>query len=135
MEETTAEKEKPAVHPSHRADDPPDRDLRWRQFKERNPRLRMAIIIGTVALMVVLVLVWRYLSSYEATDDAQIDGHLTSVSARVAGHVQKLLVEDNQYVTTGTPLVEIDPKDLQVAVERARANYADAVASLKSAQV
>jgi membrane fusion protein (multidrug efflux system) len=49
--------------------------------------------------------------------------------------VQKLLVEDNQYVTTGTPLLEIDPKDLQVAVERARANYADAVASLKGAQV
>ncbi|HEX4486099.1 MAG TPA: HlyD family secretion protein [Terriglobales bacterium] len=137
MAQTTdiPEKEQPAQHPSHRPEDPPDRDLKWRQFTKRNPRLRMFAIVGTVALLVVLVLVWRYLSSYEGTDDAQIDGHLTSVSARVSGHVQKLLVEDNQYVTTGTPLLEIDPKDLQVAVERARANYADAVASLKGAQV
>lgn len=138
MEQTTTDapvSERPAEHPSHRADDPPDRDLRWRQFKERNPRLRMAIIIGTVALLVVLVLVWRYLSSYESTDDAQIDGHLTSVSARVSGHVQKLLVQDNQFVNAGTPLLEIDSKDYQVAVERARASYADAVAGAKGAQV
>lgn len=138
MEQTTTDapvSERPAEHPSHRADDPPDRDLRWRQFKERNPRLRMAIIIGTVALLVVLVLVWRYLSSYESTDDAQIDGHLTSISARVSGHVQKLLVQDNQFVNAGTPLLEIDSKDYQVAVERARASYADAVAGAKGAQV
>jgi membrane fusion protein (multidrug efflux system) len=138
MEQTTtnaAVSERPAEHPSHRADDPPDRDLRWRQFKERNPRLRMAIIIGSVALVVVVVLVWRYLGSYESTDDAQVDGHLSSVSARVAGHVQKLLVEDNQFVKAGTPLLEIDPKDYQVAVERARASYADAIAAAKGAQV
>jgi membrane fusion protein (multidrug efflux system) len=95
----------------------------------------MAIIVGSVALAVVLVLVWRYLGSYESTDDAQIDGHLASVSARVAGHVHKLLVEDNQFVNAGTPLLEIDPKNYQVAVERARASYADAIAAAKGAQV
>jgi membrane fusion protein (multidrug efflux system) len=95
----------------------------------------MVLIVGTVAALVVLVLVWRYLGSYESTDDAQIDGHLASISARVSGHVLKLLVEDNQYVTAGTPLLEIDTKDYQVAVERARANYADAVAAAKGAQV
>ena len=138
MEQTTTDpavSERPPEHPSHRADDPPDRDLRWRHFKERNPRLRMAVIIGSVALLVVLVLIWRYFSSYESTDDAQIDGHLTSISARVSGHVQKLLVQDNQFVNAGTPLLEIDPKDYQVAVERARASYADAVAAAKAAQV
>lgn len=137
MEQTsdTAVRESPPEHPSHRADEPPDRDLRWRQFRDRNPRLRMAVIIGSVALLVVLVLVWRYFSSYESTDDAQIDGHLTSISARVSGHVAKLLVQDNQFVTAGTPLLQIDPKDYQVAVERARANYADTVAAAKGAQV
>ncbi len=138
MEPTTTDpavNEQVAEHPSHRMDDSPDRDLRWRQFKDRSPRLRMAIIIGSVALLVVLVLVWRYLSSYESTDDAQIDGHLTSVSARVSGHVEKLLIQDNQFVNAGTPLLEIDPKDYQVALERARANYADAVAAAKGAQV
>ncbi len=83
----------------------------------------------------VLVLVWRYLSSYESTDDAQIDGHLSSISARVSGHVQKLLVQDNQYVNAGTPLVQIDPKDYEVAVEKAEANYADAQAAAKGAEV
>ena len=112
-----------------------DKDLRWKQFRERNPRLRMLIIIGAVVLVVVLALVWRYLGSYEATDDAQIDGHLSSISARVSGHVQKLLVQDNQYVNAGTPLVQIDPQDYQVAVEKAEANYADAVAAAKAAEV
>jgi len=78
---------------------------------------------------------WRYFASYEDTDDAQIDGHLNSISARVSGHVLKLLVEDNQYVPMGTPLIEIDPKDYQVALDRAKADYADAVATADAARV
>jgi membrane fusion protein (multidrug efflux system) len=53
----------------------------------------------------------------------------------VSGHVLRLLVEDNQYVEAGSPLVQIDPKDYQVAVERAKANYADAVATAEAALV
>jgi membrane fusion protein (multidrug efflux system) len=60
---------------------------------------------------------------------------LNSISARVSGHVEKLLVNDNQYVAAGTPLVEIDPRDYQVAVERAKAAYADALATAQAAQV
>jgi membrane fusion protein (multidrug efflux system) len=78
---------------------------------------------------------WRYLGSYEGTDDAQIDGHLNAISTRVSGHVIKLLVNDNQYVEAGTPLVEIDPKDYQVAVAKAKAAYQDAVATAQSIQV
>src|SRR4029077_13092273 len=78
---------------------------------------------------------WRYFTSYESTDDAQIDGHLNSISARVSGHVEKLLVNDNQYVAAGTPLVEIDPRDYQIAVERAKAASADALATAQGAQV
>ena len=79
-------------------------------------------------LLGAVFLVMRYVSSYEDTDDAQIDGHLNSISARVSGHVAKLLVEDNQYVQVGTPLVQIDPKDYEVALETAKADYLDAVA-------
>src|SRR4029453_11079866 len=78
---------------------------------------------------------WRYFSSYEFTDDAQIDGHLSPVSARVSGHVIRLLVTDNQYVEAGTPLAEIDPKDYEVALERAKAAYADANATAEAAMV
>jgi len=112
-----------------------DRDLRWRRFRTRNPRLRMFLIIGFIVLLVAVFFLWRYFTSYENTDDAQIDGHLNSVSARISGHVLKLLVQDNQYVQAGTPLVQIDPKDYQVALDRAKADYADAVAMAEAARV
>jgi membrane fusion protein (multidrug efflux system) len=111
-----------------------DRDLRWKQLRSRSPKLRLIIIIAAIVLVVGGFFLWRYLSSYESTDDAQIDGHLNSVSARVSGHVAKLLVDDNQYVNAGTPVVEIDPSDYQVAVERAKADYADALAQAEAAK-
>jgi membrane fusion protein (multidrug efflux system) len=112
-----------------------DRDLRWKSFQAGNPRFRVFLIVGIVVLLMAGFFLWRYFDSYEETDDAQIDGHLNSISARVSGHVLKLLVDDNQYVAAGTPLVEIDPKDYQVAVERAKADYADAVATADAARV
>jgi len=111
-----------------------DRDLRWRRTTS-NPRVRMALILGAIVLLVAGFFLWRYFTSYESTDDAQVDGHLNSISARVSGHVTKLLVEDNQYVQAGTPLVQIDPKDYQVALDRAQADYADALATAQAAQV
>src|SRR6266581_2564415 len=75
-----------------------ERDLKWRQFQSRNPRFRMFLIIGVVVLLVAGFFLLRYFNSYESTDDSQIDGHLNPVSARVSGHVEKLLVNDNQYV-------------------------------------
>jgi membrane fusion protein (multidrug efflux system) len=101
----------------------------------RNPRVRMFAILGAVLLAVVGFFLWRYFSSYESTDDAQIDGHVNSISARVAGHVLKLNVQDNQFVKAGTILVEIDPTDYQVAVDRAQADYNDAKATADAANV
>jgi membrane fusion protein, multidrug efflux system len=112
-----------------------DRDMKWRDFRSRNPRFRMFLIIGIVVLLVAGFFLWRYFNSYESTDDAQIDGPLNPVSARVSGHVQKLLVDDNQYVKAGQPLVQIDPSDYQVLVARAQADYDNAVAAARSAGV
>ncbi len=78
---------------------------------------------------------WRYLGSYESTDDAQVDAHLYPVSARVSGYVVKVNVDDNQYVQKGTVLVEIDPKDYEVAVEQAKANLANAEATAQSLNI
>jgi membrane fusion protein (multidrug efflux system) len=83
---------------------------------------------------VVGAFLWRYFTSYESTDDAQVDGHLNSISPRVAGHVVKLLITDNQYVNAGTPLVQIDSRDYQIAVDRARADYNDALAQAEAAR-
>ena len=72
-----------------------------RSCAPHNPRFRMFLILGVVVLAVVGIFLWRYFSSYESTDDAQIDGHVNSISARVAGHILKLNVQDNQFVRGG----------------------------------
>jgi membrane fusion protein (multidrug efflux system) len=79
--------------------------------------------------------VYRYVTSYESTDDAQVDGHINSISTRISGHVVKLNVLDNQYVEAGTVLVEIDPADYQVAADRAKADFDSAQASAAAAGV
>ncbi len=112
-----------------------ERDLKWKQFQSRNPRFRMFLIIGIVVLLVAGFFLLRYFNSYESTDDAQIDGHLNPVSARVSGHVERLLVSDNQYVQAGAPLVQIDPRDYEVLVARAKADFDNAVATAKAAGV
>jgi len=88
-----------------------------------------------VVLLVAAFFVYRHVSSYENTDDAQVDGHLNSISARISGHVIKLNVLDNQYVEAGTVLVEIDPADYQVAYDRAKADFEDAQAAAIAAGV
>jgi membrane fusion protein (multidrug efflux system) len=84
------------------------------------------LVIAVIVLLVVGLFIYRYVTSYESTDDAQVDGHVNSISARVSGHVVKLNVQDNQFVQAGTVLVEIDPADYQVALERAKADFEDA---------
>src|SRR5262249_32308796 len=135
--ETETQEHPLAARPAqeHRPSALSERDLKWRQFQSRNPRFRMFLIIGIVVLLVVGFFLWRYFASYESTDDAQIDGHLNPVSARVSGHIEKLLVDDNQYVQAGAPLVQIDARDYQVLVARANADYDNAVAAAKAAGV
>src|ERR1700724_2681990 len=83
-----------------------DQDLRWKHAS-RNPRFRLALIVGGIVLLVAGFFLWRYLGSYESTDDAQIDGHLNAISTRVSGHVIKLLVNDNKLLALGTPLFQM----------------------------
>ncbi|HXP40459.1 MAG TPA: HlyD family secretion protein [Candidatus Acidoferrales bacterium] len=112
-----------------------ERDFRSRVSRTASPGFRIAIIIGVVILLVVGFFVYRYVTSYESTDDAEVDGHINSISARISGHVIKLNVQDNQYVQAGTVLVEIDPADYQVAYERAKADFDDAQAAAAAAGV
>ncbi len=115
----------------------PDSEARYRRRAALlgSPRAKWGFIFAALVIVVTAFFLWRYLASYESTDDAQIDGHVNSVSARVSGHVIKLNVEDNQYVEQGTVLVEIDPADYDVAVAKARAEYADAQAQASAAGI
>ena len=96
--------------------------------------------IWVIAAVVILLLVggifvWHYYSVRESTDDAQIDGHIDPISPRVTGTVIRVLHDDNEVVQAGTLLVEMDPKDYQVAVDRARADLANAQANATAAEV
>jgi len=103
---------------------------------ERHKRRRnLIIVISAIVLIVAGVLLWRYLSSYESTDDAQADVHLYPVSARISGYVIRVNVDDNQWVNKGDVLVEIDPTDYQVALAQAQANLANAEATAKSLNI
>jgi membrane fusion protein (multidrug efflux system) len=113
-------------HPSSLSDS--EASYRRRSAFLTNPRTKIGLILAGLVILTAVFFLWRYLGSYESTDDAQIDGHVNSVSARISGHVLKLNVEDNQYVEKGTVLVEIDPADYEGAVATARAQYADAQA-------
>ncbi len=98
-------------------------------------RIRFVILGATALVLIAGVLLWRYLGSYESTDDAQADVHLYPVSARVSGYVVKVNVDDNQWVERGTVLVEIDPTDYEVALKQAQANLASAEATAESLNI
>jgi membrane fusion protein (multidrug efflux system) len=101
---------------------------RKRGFFEERPQARLILIVAVVVLLVGGFFLYRYFASYEDTDDAQVDGHLMPISARVSGYVTNVNVDDNQIVKAGTVLVQIDPKDYQVALDQAQADLADAQA-------
>ena len=98
----------------------------------RRSRFGWFLLGGAIVLAVVGFFVWRYMDSYEDTDDAEVDGHINNVSARISGYVLKVNVDDNQYVDKGAVLAEIDPRDYQVAVEKAKADMADAEATARA---
>lgn len=112
-----------------------ERDFHTRPSRTASPGFRIAVIIAAVVLLVVGFFVYRYVTSYESTDDAEVDGHINSVSARISGHVISLNVQDNQPVQAGTLLVEVDPADYQVAYEKAKADFEDAQATASAAGV
>lgn len=99
--------------------------------RSRRSKTRMRWLIAFVALVVAAasVLLYRYFAAWESTDDAQIDGYIYPVSSRVSGYVTRVLVDDNQYVEAGTVLVQLDPKDYEVALANAKATLANDQAS------
>ncbi len=105
------------------------------EFPEKKSRRRV-IVIAVVVLLAIVAIFFYWRSTYtEDTDDAQVDGNLYQVSARVAGQVVHVDVEEQQTVHAGDPIAEVDPRDFQVAVEQAQANLANAQAEYEQAHV
>jgi membrane fusion protein (multidrug efflux system) len=101
------------------------------------PKRSAARIIVPLVILILLVagyFIWKHLNAYESTDDAQIDGHINSISARISGHVLDVLTDDEKWVNAGDVLVRIDPKDYEVAVAKAEADLSDAEAALEGSR-
>ena len=110
-----------------------------REAKISRRRPRLGRILAPVLIVAVLAVAGYYLRKYfnafETTDDAQVDGHINAISARISGHVAEVLAEDEKFVKAGDVLVRIDPKDYEVAVAKAAADLADAEAALESSRI
>src|SRR5436305_4205265 len=111
-----------------------EKHTKARGYLKRNPRAKWIVIAVAVVLLIGGLLVWHYFSIRESTDDAQIEGDIVPISARVGGTVQRVLFDDNQYVEAGAILVQIDQADYKVALDRAQADLADAEASSQAAK-
>jgi membrane fusion protein (multidrug efflux system) len=105
-----------------------------RDEKPRRGGKKWLLLVVLIMAAIVTVFVWRRLAGRESTDDAQIDGHINPVASRVGGTVLEVLVDDNQEVKAGTLLVRIDPRDYEIALERATAELAAAEAAARAAR-
>jgi len=101
----------------------------------KNDKKTTRILLGSLATLLAcgVVIGWAlYSLGYESTDDAQIDGHLNVVSARISGTTASVYVTNNQTIEAGQPLVDLDPSEQRVAYSQAKAQYDQAVAQLNA---
>jgi membrane fusion protein (multidrug efflux system) len=89
--------------------------------------ISLAVVVGGGYLI-------RNAFLYEGTDDAQVDGHIMPLSARINGYVYEVPVIEGQIVHAGNVLVTIDPKDYKISVDQAQATFADAQATAASSR-
>jgi len=128
----------PQVNPTERnaaADNAGAADPPTSTYPRRRSYKRWILLAAFVVLAVAGTFLWHYLSGFESTDDAQVDVHLYPVSARISGYIQKVNVEDNQWVKEGATLVEIDPTDYEVALARAQAALDTSEAAAKGLNI
>ncbi len=101
----------------------------------KNPRVRRALLIIAIIIVVGGILLWLHYRNRVSTDDAQVDGHIIPISSQVPGSVLKILVNDNQAVKKGQLLVKLDPRDYQAKLDDANATLAVAQSRVQSATV
>jgi membrane fusion protein (multidrug efflux system) len=100
-----------------------------------NPKVRWLAYSGAAVLLLTAAMLLLYFHGRESTDDAQVDGHIAPVSAKISGNVVEVLVDDNQPVKAGQVLARIDPRDYQARADQVRAALALAEGQAQSAQV
>ena len=99
---------------------------------KKKPNKVVPIILGVILIIGIIFGVKQYIyySKHVDTDDAQIDGDISPVVARVGGYIDTIAFQDNEHVTKGQVLVRIDPRDYQLKVEQAEAAQKGAGANI-----
>jgi membrane fusion protein (multidrug efflux system) len=107
------------------------------QEQRRNrakPFVRIGMVVVAIGLVAGGVYYWLSTRNIESTDDAYTDGRAITISPHVNGYVVSLDVNDNQFVRRGDPLIHIDPRDYQAALQSAQGQLALAQGQLFAAQ-
>lgn len=112
-----------------------DKNEKTSKKRKTKKVVKKKLLIPSIVVLVLCVLGWLYLSSFETTDDAFVEGHIVRVSPKVTGIIEKLYVDDNEHVNKGKLLLQIDDRDYKVRYEQAKAAYEMALYKQKSAVV
>ena len=106
--------------------------------KPADPAKRRLLLVIAAMMGILLVtgavLWYLHAQTYESTDDAQIDGHLNAISARINGTIKAVYFENNQFVEAGKLLAELDPTDTEISLAQSRAQHRQALAQLQGEQ-
>jgi membrane fusion protein (multidrug efflux system) len=97
-------------------------------------RTRILIAVALLLVAAGALVGWKMLQGKESTDDAKVDGHVYPVSAKVGGTVESVAVVENQVVEAGTVLLKLDDRNYRIALQKAEADLANAMAHHREAQ-
>ncbi|MFC1222596.1 MULTISPECIES: HlyD family secretion protein [Pedobacter] len=104
--------------------------------EKKKKNIVVPIILGVLLVIGIIfgIVEWNYYSKHVDTDDAQIDGDISPVVARVGGYVKDINFEENTHVTEGQVLVKLDDNDYKVKLEQAQSGQKGATAGVGVAQ-
>jgi membrane fusion protein, multidrug efflux system len=105
-----------------------DKEQKPEEPKKPHPLRKILLIILVLVVVAAGIAYWLYSRQFEDTDDAQVDGHINAITARVSGTVTGVYVEENQFVKAGQVLADLDPRDSKVALAVAQSQLAQAQA-------
>jgi membrane fusion protein (multidrug efflux system) len=113
---------------------PSSRNGRSSAVEPNKPSTKKKIVLPIVAIIGLVLLFmafqrWSYGRTHQTTDNAQVDGHIVPVLAKVGGYVRAVNVSENDHVTAGKLLVELDDADYRVRLQQAQADLAAAEAT------
>lgn len=98
--------------------------------RKKRRRLMLILIGGFLAIGIALFLLWLFIFRFEErTEDAYVHGNQVVLNSQIEGYVQSISVNETEIVPQGRILIELDPTDRKLALERAKNALAETVRS------